>query len=327
MIPAAKKVPFLWTPGAGYDPDAAHRLRVHFPRPREPMGEAWFMGAQRRRFPELAGDLDQLSVDDLQRALTEIASGPASFGRLAEWADWYHYLMPRLMERSHEGCFEDLLEYLMTGFMALYPAGVQEEPYPGFADDVLHTLGRSIMDAACWVGAEIRIGTILHRSNNNPNRVWCWWDASGDFSASMFFCLKYLPHEQVGPWFESVLAIQSPHWRAQVLVWLLGAHSLLTGGASWPSDFETTRAPSISWAWSHCLRSELLDEQRTRANPSARFVSECATDAVLEIAYRYFSEERFVEWLACFDTVPYVRDELTHLPSDFEAMYVNAKRP
>jgi hypothetical protein len=290
------------------------------------MGEAWFMGAQRRMFPELAGDLDQLSVDELQRALTEIASGPSSFGRLAEWTDWYHYLMPRLMERAHEGCFEDLLEYLITGFMALYPAGVHEEPYRGFAEDALFTLGRSIMDARCWLGDEIRLGTILHRSNNNPNRVWCWWDASGDFSASMFFCLKYLPQEQIRPWFESVLGIPSPHWRAQVLVWLLGAHSLLTGHTLWPSGFETTRAPSISWAWSHCLRSELLDEQRTRADPSARFVSEGAAASVLEIAYRYFSEERFIEWLSCFDAVPYVRDELTHLPSDFEALYVRAKR-
>ncbi len=54
------------------------------------------------------------------------------------------------------------------------------------------------MDRNCWEDNDIELGKLLHRSNNNPNQVWMWWDASGDFSSSMFFCLKYLPVECIG---------------------------------------------------------------------------------------------------------------------------------
>ncbi|UUZ46943.1 hypothetical protein LP420_25160 [Massilia sp. B-10] len=57
---------------------------------------------------------------------------------------------------------------------------------------MLTTLGRSLMEPHCWNGTEIKVGAMLRRSNNNPAQVWGWWDASGDFSASMFFCLEVL---------------------------------------------------------------------------------------------------------------------------------------
>lgn len=36
---------FRWVPGRGPDSDAIARLRQAFPKPPQPMGEAWFMGA------------------------------------------------------------------------------------------------------------------------------------------------------------------------------------------------------------------------------------------------------------------------------------------
>ena len=89
------------------------------------------------------------------------------------------------------------------------------------------------------------LARVLHRSNNNPNRVWCWWDACGDFSSSMFFCLKYLPETMVGNWFRSVLAIKSPHWRAQILVWMVGVHDMLVGKINWPSELKIGARPSV----------------------------------------------------------------------------------
>jgi hypothetical protein len=313
---------FVWAPGAGYDRGALERLRSKFPRPREPMGEAWFMGDERKMYPELAGDLQKLSSYELQQPLTEIASGTSSFGRMNEWTDWYHYLLGQLIPRSHEEFVDCLLEYLVTGFMALYPTGNEDEPYEGFKADALHTLGRCIMDESCWSGSEIQLGTMLHRSNNNPNRVWCWWDASGDFTSSMFFCLKYLPENLIGAWFDSVLAIPSPHWRAQVLVWMLGASDILTGEKRWPSEFVIGQTPSVGWAWSHCLSAELLDEGRSRQDPHARFISETASAQVLERVRLYFTPDRYLDWLTSFDQAPYVRDELANLPRDFEALYV-----
>jgi hypothetical protein len=286
------------------------------------MGEAWFMGDERKMFPELAGDLGKLSSYELQQPLTEIASGTSSFGRMEEWTDWYHYLLGQLVPRSHEDFVDSLLEYLITGFIALYPTGNEEEPYDGFREDALRTIGRSIMDECCWDGSEIRLGTVLHRSNNNPNRVWCWWNASGDFAASMAFCLKYLPENLTGEWFDSALAIPSPHWRAQVLVWMLGARGILTGETKWPSEFVIGQVPSASWAWSHCLTADPADGDGTKQDTQAGLISEVAGRQVLERARQYFTPERFLEWLISIDRVPHVRDELANLPRDFEALYV-----
>ena len=60
---------------------------------------------------------------------------------MKEWNNWYHYLLGALVPRSHEAFVSYLLESLLTGFMAIYPNGIYREPYEGFREDVLLTLG------------------------------------------------------------------------------------------------------------------------------------------------------------------------------------------
>lgn len=314
---------FLWIPGGGVDPAALERLRMHFRRPSEPMGEAWFMGDERKMYPELLGDLNEVSAYDLMKPLGEIASGTGSFGPMREWNTWYHYLLGALLPRGHEAHVSYLLEPLFTGFMAIYPNGVYREPYKGFQEDALLTLGRSIMDSECWNGSDIAIGKVLRRSNNNPNRVWVWWNASGDLSASLFFCMKYLPDVAVEPWLRSVLDIPSPHWRAQVMVWFVGAHELLNGVVRWPSEFAVQAHPDIGWEWSHCLRPELTTTDDSGAPPAAAFIAEGVRATALRVMRSYFTEDRFLEWLDGISSVPYLAAELVEIPSTFEALYVN----
>jgi len=313
---------FLWVPGEGVDTQALMRLRARFPRPSEPMGEAWFMGTERRMFPELLGNLDVLTAEQLLEPLGEIVSGTCSLGPLEEWHAWYHYLLGALLSRSHESFVSSLLESLMSGCMAIYPNGIQREPYQGFREDVLLTLGRSMMDAGCWHGKDIAPGKILRRSSDNPNKVWVWWNASGDLSASMFFCLKYLPELTVGPWLRSVFEIPSPHWRAQVIVWLVGAHDILHGAIGWPSDLSDQAYPAIGWEWSHCLRAESAAMDEGNAPLAAAFLSQAARHEALDAVKAYFDENRFLEWLACISTVPYLEAELGDIPSIFEHFYV-----
>ena len=52
--------------------------------PREPMGEAWFMGTSRSMYDWLYGDIAALSMSRAERALEAIASGTSSFGWYAE---------------------------------------------------------------------------------------------------------------------------------------------------------------------------------------------------------------------------------------------------
>ena len=314
---------FLWIPGDGSEQAALERLQERFAKPSEPMGEAWFMGDEREMFPELLGDLREISAYDLQKPLVEIASGTSSFGPMREWNLWYHYLLGRLVPRGHEAHVSYLLESLLTAFMAIYPNGVYREPYKGFRDDALMTLGRSIMDRQCWNSSNIAIGNVLRRSNNNPAKVWIWWDESSDLSASLFFCMKYLPEHVIEPWLQSVLDIRSPHWRAQVMVWLLGAHEILNGTMRWPSEFSLDARPYIGWEWSHCLKPELASTDDSGSPPTVAFIGEGNRTSALRLLRAYFTGDRFLEWLDCISEVPYLEAELQEIPSRFETLYVD----
>ena len=113
------------------------------------MGEAWFMGTEREMYPDLLGDLSAIAIESLEKPLGEIASGTGSFGPMKEWRSWFHYLLGQVLPRRHEAYVAYLLESLATAFMAVYPNGVHREPYKGFREDALLTLGRSIMDSEC----------------------------------------------------------------------------------------------------------------------------------------------------------------------------------
>lgn len=312
----------IWEPGNGMDAAALARLRARFRKPRQPMGEAWFMGAERRMFHELFGDLSLVDVSILRRALGEIASGTGAFGPKAEWEDWFHYLLALLLPRAHE---QDVLESLVSAFVAIYPTDDVAFPYATFRDDVLATLGRCLMAPGCWQGQEIVLGSVLHRSNCNPAQVWCWWNASGDFSASLFFCLKYLPAARIDAWLASVLSIPSPHWRAQVIVWLVGARAMLAGEMRWPSELAIGARPSIDWEASHCLGAQLAGWHAIKGKETADFLSRATRDQTLAVCQQFFTVDVLDAWMASIDQVPDLAVELAEIPKLFEALYVQGR--
>ncbi len=318
---------FLWIPGQGVDAAALERLRLNCRRPSQSMGEAWFMSEKRRMFDRLLGNLNDLSVFELRSPLTEIASGTAAFGPSPEWDSWYRYLLAALLPRSHEASVSYLLESLITGFIALFPNGLHKGPYKGFSDDVLKTLGQCMMDPQCWQGPNIAVGNTLHRSNNNPAGIWRWWDCSGDLAASMVFCLKYLPEPLIEEWLKSVFAITSPHWRAQVMVWMVGAVDLLNGNVKWPSQLSDNERSSITWEFSHCLRPELAEADISVAPRMALLLPEGSRLRANRLLRSHFSENLYLEWLMSISEVTYLEAELAEIPSTFESIYVrnNAK--
>jgi hypothetical protein len=153
--------------------------------------------------------------------------------------------------------------------------------------------------------------------------VWCWWNASGDFSASLFLCLKYLPASDVSAWLRSALEIESPHWRAQLIVWLIGAHKVLCGDIHWPSEFELSDYPYVGWAWSHCLRRELL---AASAAAESDLLPEDNRRAALETIRAEVTAARYDAWWSSISKVDYLVTELGDLPDEFRRLYLTGMR-
>ena len=80
---------FNWEPGEGVSADRLDRMRLHKRKPLKPMGEAWFMGKERRVFTELENNISDLPVNLLHQILNEIGAGVASFGLRDEWGEWF----------------------------------------------------------------------------------------------------------------------------------------------------------------------------------------------------------------------------------------------
>ena len=206
----------------------------------------------------------------------------------------------------------------MTGFVAQYPRGVQKEPYAGFKEDALLTLGRCLMSESCWDGVAIRTGRIFHQPGGLPNGQWGWWDASGDFSAFMTFCLKYLPVEQMEGWLRSVFRITDPHWRAQLVVWYLGMQDYcLQSERSLPGSWPNPGCPNIAWAGCDYINDYLYENNKDAIAENDVFIPAANRQALQATVAAVMDEKVFMEWLQSFSAAPYLEAELGDLPYQF----------
>jgi hypothetical protein len=224
--------------------------------------------------------------------------------------------MPGAMSGSIDA---PLVEALATAYFALYPLGVEREPYRGFARDSLDTLGRAIMNAQCWSRGRIERGEILRRGRTGWGS-WEWDRASGDLSASMFFCLKYLASAEIGPWLGSAFAIEDPYWRAQLMVWFVGAHDMLTGKMRQPHEFPDDMRPCIAWEYSHILSG--ADCGATTKATAAPFLPEANRAAAHAAVVAFFDDETYLNWLCAICEDEQLESELAELPETFAALYL-----
>ena len=151
------------------------------------MGEAWFISPQRRMFGELVGtETADLPLVLIVKILWEISTGNWAFGHLAEWDDWFHYLLPRLLPRALECDYGDpLFGYLASTCLALHPFEVRElrpgrarEPVD-LASDLVDTMGRMVMSPEWWAAA-------VDPSAN----AWASDEVDVIFSGSAILCWK-----------------------------------------------------------------------------------------------------------------------------------------
>ncbi len=310
--------PFVWVPGQGPDPVALDRMRRAFPKPNAPMGEAWFMGSKRQMYPRLAENLEALPDSDVTKALEEIASGTHAFGQFKEWVDWYHYLLPHLIERQWAPTFYSPVELLVTAFMTQHPSSDGDLPYGGFRADALATLGHCIMSPWLWPNGDLDAVRCLGKWRG-PSGVAGWFDAGGLLSASLFFCIKYLPHADVDGWFRSVLAIPNRYWQVQLATWLVGAHAILIDEIRQPSLFPRKGACGVAWSWSHILDGCSRDSDGRPAE-DVPFLPQANRTLVLRVA-RDWAVEDVLEDVMSDPDMQDVAAEVVGMPEQFLALY------
>ena len=289
-----------------------------FPKPARPMGEAWFMGTERKMYPTLRGDLDALPDDEIAQALEEIITGTTSFGPLEEWIEWYHFLLPRLILRNWEPTYYQPGESLITAFMAQHADPSGEVPYRGFQADALRTLGQFIMSPRFWPDGELNTADCLSKWTG-PTGIAGWADAGNLLSASLFFCIKFLAQSDVEPWFRSVIAIPNRYWQVQIMTWLVGAHPILTGEIHQPSEFSQSGPFGVTWNWSHALDGHYSGnhEPPIRRTP---FLSPANSDVVVQIA-RSQDVEQLLETCWTDPAMSAVTAEAAGVPERFLQLY------
>jgi len=292
-------------------------MAAAFPKPRKPMGEAWFMAPERQMYPELLGDLDALTDEQLDRPMEEVAIGPTSFGQLPEWTEWYHYLLPRLLQRPWRAVLHHPVEVLVTGFMTQHPDTTGDWPYGGFQSAALATLGQYIMSAPFWIDDEA--APRCFTKWEGPTGICGWYRADGLLSGSLFFCLKYLAADQVRPWFQSVSAIPNKYWKAQLITWLVGAHPILTGEIDQPAQFPEEGTFGVTWEWSHTLSGNYSGDFEPPIQ-SIPFLAPENKAAILDVARKMDTDE-FFEELLTDPELEAVAAETAGLPELFGQLY------
>jgi len=320
---------FKWEPCVGPSAEAIERMRAHFAKPSEPMGEAWFLGAERRLYTELSET--PVAVHDLlylSHCLFEITSGTTSFGRRGEWEEWFRYLLPDLVLRGHERhAFETLLEPTITAFMVLFPGPLEGE-YAGFREDALASLGACVMGGGAWdncgggarEGGARSLGRFLRWEDEGGFVELSGWDAGlacEPLSASLFFCLKYLKEGEVGAWAESVFAIGDPYFCASLAVWLLGALDMLQAARAMPRAIEKS-SPRVKWRNSFLLEPAYegrdVNGVRGPVDDARDFLPRANRAAFVRAVRRLLTTETLLAWADSFSADALLRENFYQVP-------------
>ena len=325
------KFTYEWIPKRGVSLEAVERMRAHFPKPTCLMGEAWFIGEERRLYPELNTREDFAAIEtiDLSLIIFEISSGTKCFGHLEEWDEWFKYLLPDLIIRSQEFQYFSLMlvQDVVTAFMSIYWKGIVEE-YEGFRDDVINSLSFCLMNESLWFEHEdentqtVNLRpTFLNSYLDGRDKLKLGWNcgaSDGNLSAMMFFCLKYLTPEEIITWVNSLFSIQDIYWKGAFSVWLLGAYDLLQEPVVIPSMIEKAN-PDITWdnSYSPGSRYGSIDAEHPAHedfNDNKGFLPFENTKVFLAEVRRRLSPELIIDWAAQFGQDPLAAESTYNVP-------------
>jgi hypothetical protein len=269
----SKTKDFTWVPGHGPDVESVLRLTKQFQMPKQPMGEAWFMGPKRKMFAELmAITPDHWNPDLLCRPLDELASGPGCFGYRPGWTAWAHFLLAHLTTRIDGSMWTSAYEQLISAFVAHYPDENMTGPYEEFRSDVLSTVGKIPMATMNWNHGELRGSGLISSIEETPHGPFI--SCGGAFSAALFLNLKYLNEDKVAGWLSSVFAIRDPIWRVKLALWIEASSQILIGSGHQPCALEFEPSDGSGWEASWCLKGSSPSKDVDASQIEVPFINE-----------------------------------------------------
>lgn len=322
---------YKWIPKDGVSLDAVVRMKNHFLKPKQLMGEAWFIGKERRLYHELIDKpFAEIKPSDLStEILFEIASGTKSFGHREEWDEWFKYLLPQLILRSSESYFfsELLAQSIVSAFMNVYWNGIPEE-YSGFRNDVIDSLSLCLMNEELWcyyidektniIYPRAKFLNTYKDGRDNLRLDWNSGKANESLSALMFFCLKYLNPKEISSWVKSLFSINDIYWKGALMVWILGTYDILKQPIISPLMIEKSN-PELKWENSHTLGSRYgsIDAEHLPDkdfNDNKNFIPAENAECFVEEINKHLTDELILDWAESFAGDSFVSESTFNIP-------------
>ncbi|RYG72325.1 hypothetical protein EON80_04245 [bacterium] len=283
-----------WQPGHGPGRGLL-LLSGHFQKPNIPLGEAWFLGDSRYLFCDLnTYGIDGTSDREVSEAVDELIGGIWSFSERPEWAQWYGYLLPRMVS-SDRFATNDCYASFCTGLVGLSRYSIEPQ-IARWEAEFAAVLSTWIMQPRFWDHGSylpLRIDSSWKNS---------WGNAGVDpkISTSLLLTWRYLRPDALRPWLRSVLAIDDVAWRVHFMKWLHGLDSIFDEGKLGYSFFSQPHSRNF-WTDSH--RFEIHFEKAAERDFWSLISSE--NIEAFRLAMREeFSAENYLEWIDYFSALP-----------------------
>ena len=277
------------------------------------------MGGERKFYDDvLNDDFDPLGWK-ASSYFEEIVLGTHSFGPIdPNWKPWIQYFLAQdISQHSLDAQQVRHIGFCVTAFVIQYPT-VEEARGVAF-DAILDTLGRWACAPFLWQENDLRIAPRHH--NSDLPLEFSWNKVDETLSASLFFCWKYLPTEEIETWVESLFAISGAWWRAELLLWLVSAHPFVTGEKTQPSQLGKEQ-PDLTW---DC--SSLLDGSYDGGYPAhsiVPFLDEENRAAMQNALQKHVNQKLFFDWLDSFASTRDVESALGDFwPLRFAELYLD----
>ena len=137
-----------------------------------------------------------------------------------------------------------------------------------------------------------------------------WYEPSHYLGAALFLHLKYLTPSELVPWTQSLLRIEDPHWRAQMMRWMTLARTTLLASAHGNAPSEASEHP----VWGFGSTSD----EGAYEIPTANALAFTATAA------EYFEKVSPIDWWVGMADYPYLDLITWDIIERFESQYTSS---